>query len=215
MKVRQHTLPRPQWSANSYWKPTISSFLILVISLFIFGIGDALLVLAHLGSTPWTVFAQGIAYQTHSHLSWITFLIGVIVMITWLPFRQKPGLGTVLNITLIPIAIAITLYLIPEPQQLTNKILFMLLGVLCTGVASAFYLTCHMGAGPRDGLMVGIFQMTGIKIGVIRTSIEALVCVLGWLLGGVVGIGTLAFAFGIGWILQFTLVKVIQPLIKK
>ncbi|NOL50104.1 YczE/YyaS/YitT family protein [Pelistega europaea] len=205
MSNRKHTLSRTPWSANSFWIPSFSSLSVLVISLLIFGVGDGFLVLAHLGSTPWTVLAQGIATKTGGNIGLVSFFISASVMITWLPFKQKPGLGTVLNITLIAVGLGATASLIPAPETLFWRIFFMLCGVLLIGVSSAFYLTCHMGPGPRDGLMVGLYQTTGLKIGTIRTIIEGTVCLLGWLLGGVVGVGTLIFALGVGWVLQFTL----------
>ncbi len=205
MSQRKHTLPKTPWSAKSHWIPTPSSLRVLSISLLIFGIGDGLLLLSHLGSTPWTVFAQGIANKTGGHIGWVSFFVSVGVMLTWLPFKQKPGLGTILNISLIAVGLGFTASIVPAPTEMLWRIVFMLAGVILIGSASAFYLTCHMGPGPRDGLMVGLYQMTGWKIGTIRTLIEATVCFMGWLLGGIVGIGTLVFALGVGWVLQGTL----------
>lgn len=210
MSTRKHSLPRTPWSANSHWIPTIASLPVLSISLLIFGIGDGLLLLSHLGSTPWTVFAQGIANITGGHIGWVSFFVSVGVMLTWLPFKQKPGLGTILNISLIAVGLGFTASLVPAPTDIVGRLIFMFAGVFLIGSASAFYLTCHMGPGPRDGLMVGLYQATGWKIGTIRTLIEATVCFLGWLLGGVLGIGTLVFALGVGWVLQGTLGLIIR-----
>lgn len=209
MSSKKHALPRTIWSAESYWIPSIKSLPVLVISLLIFGIGDGFLVLSHLGSTPWTILAQGIASKTGGGLGWVSFSISAAVMLTWIPFKQKPGLGTILNIILIAVGLGSTVQFIPAPQDMIVRIMFMLCGVVFIGVASAFYLTCHMGPGPRDGLMVGLYQATGLTISKIRALIETTVCLLGWLLGGVVGVGTLVFAFGVGWVLQITLDRII------
>lgn len=212
MSRPKHSLPRPPWSSHSLWKPTPSAFAVLVISLLTFGVGDGFLVLSQLGSTPWTVLAQGLSLKTETNIGIISFIISVIVMLTWIPFRQKPGLGTVLNISLIALSLGLTVTFIPAPQTFIGQLMFMLIGVIIGGITSAFYLTCHMGAGPRDGLMVGLYQTTGLKIGTIRTLIEGSVCFVGWLLGGVVGLGTLFFALSIGWVLQTTLGLIIKKL---
>lgn len=125
-------------------------------------------------------------------------------------FPAKARLGTLLNITLIALSLGLTVTFIPAPQTFIGQFLFMLIGVIIGGITSAFYLTCPMGAGPRDGLMVGLYQTTGFKIGTIRTLIESSVCFVGWLLGGVVGLGTLVFALSIGWVLQTTLGFIIK-----
>lgn len=211
MSNRKHALPRTPWSANSYWIPTVSSLPVLAISLLTFGVGDGLLVLSHLGSTPWTVLAQGIAAKTGGNIGWVSFFVSVAVMLTWIPFKQKPGLGTLLNISLIAVGLGMTASMVPAPTTIEWRVICMVCGVILIGASSAFYLTCHMGPGPRDGLMVGLYQATGLKIGTIRTLIEGTVCLLGWLLGGVVGIGTLIFALGVGWVLQFTLEHIVSP----
>lgn len=210
MSRPKHSLPRPPWSSHSLWKPTPSAFAVLVISLLTFGVGDGFLVLSQLGSTPWTVLAQGLSIKTGNNIGIISFIISIIVMLTWISFRQKPGLGTVLNISLIALSLGLTVTFIPAPQTFIGQLMFMLIGVIIGGITSVFYLTCHMGAGPRDGLMVGLYQTTGLKIGTIRTLIEGSVCFVGWLLGGVVGLGTLVFALSIGWVLQTTLGLIIK-----
>lgn len=210
MNHKKHALPRTPWSANTYWTPTFKSLPILIISLLIFGIGEGFLVLSNFGSTPWTVLAQGVSIQTGGSIGWVSFFISIGVMLTWLPFKQKPGLGTILNITLIAFGLGFAVQIIPAPQEMLWRIIFMLCGVIFIGIASAFYLTCHMGPGPRDGLMVGLYQATGLSISKIRGLIESTVCLLGWLLGGVVGVGTLIFALGVGLVLQYTLDHIIR-----
>ncbi len=194
------------WSANSYWEINIKSISVLCIALILFGIGEGLLVIASLGSAPWTVLSQGIALKTGLNIGLVTLFISIVVMLTWIPFKQKLGLGTVLNVLLIAFGLGISVELLTPPTELLWRVGVALLGIVMIGISSAFYLTCHMGAGSRDGLMVGIYQKTGWKIGSIRMLIEASVCLLGWLLGGVVGLTTLLFAIGVGWVLQMSLV---------
>ncbi len=193
------------WSANSYWEINIKYISVLCIALILFGIGEGLLVIASLGSAPWTVLSQGIALKTGLNIGLVTLFISIAVMLTWIPFEQRLGLGTVLNVLLIAFGLGISVELLTPPTELLGRVCVALLGIVMIGISSAFYLTCHMGAGPRDGLMVGIFQKTGWKIGSIRMIIEGSVCLLGWILGGVVGLTTLLFAVGVGWILQITL----------
>ncbi|MDP8052383.1 YczE/YyaS/YitT family protein [Pasteurella atlantica] len=205
MKPNKRALIKTVWSAESSWKPKSISLIVLCISLLIFGVGDGMLVLASLGSSPWTVLAQGISLKTHVNIGVVTLLISLCVMLMWLPFKQRIGLGTILNMVLIALGLGLSVQFIAPPETMLFRLIFTVCGIVIIGIASAFYLTCHMGAGPRDGLMVGIYQLTGWKVAYIRTSIEIIVCVIGWLLGGVVGISTLLFAFVVGWILQISL----------
>ncbi len=205
MDVRKQALTKTTWSSDSYWRPNIRTLAVLCPALFIFGIGEGLLVLASLGSSPWTVLAQGIALKTGVNIGLCTLLISLCVMLTWIPFKQKLGLGTLLNMLLIAVGLGVSVEWLPTPETITLRFLMAVLGVVIVGVASGFYLTCHMGAGPRDGLMVGLYQTTGWRVGVIRTLIEVVVCFIGWSLGGVVGVSTLLFAFGVGWVLQLSL----------
>ncbi|MDP8162344.1 YczE/YyaS/YitT family protein [Phocoenobacter skyensis] len=205
MESKKRALITTIWSAESSWKPRTITLIVLCLSLLIFGIGDGLLLLASLGSSPWTVLAQGISLKTGVNIGIVTLLISLCVMLTWLPFKQRLGLGTLLNMVLIALGLGLTAQFIAPPEGMLLRLVFAISGIVIIGVASAFYLTCHMGAGPRDGLMVGIYQLTGWKVAYIRTSIEAIVCFLGWLLGGVVGISTLLFAFAVGWVLQISL----------
>lgn len=208
MDVRNKALTKTIWSADSYWKPKPSTLLVLCVFLFVFGVGEGLLVLASLGASPWAVLAQGISLKTGINIGVSTLAISILVMLTWIPFEQKLGLGTVLNALLIALGIAVVQFF-PPPEQLVWRYLLAILGVVLVGISTAFYLTCHMGAGPRDGLMVGLCQTTGLRVGVIRTAIEVVVCFIGWLLGGVVGVSTLLFAFGVGWVLQVALSAII------
>ena len=161
--------------------------------------------MSDLGSAPWTVLSQGVATQGQFSVGWASWMISLIVMLAWFPLKLKPGLATVINIFVIAFVLGLTTYLLQKPTALYARFAYAIVGILLFGIGTAFYLTCHQGSGPRDGLMVGLCQHFHWKIGIVRTSIEVLVCVFGFLLGGVLGIGTLMFAFGIGWVVQYTL----------
>ncbi|MFY1027034.1 YczE/YyaS/YitT family protein [Actinobacillus seminis] len=197
--------PRTLWSASSLFALEKRPVLVLVLSLCLLGIGDGLIVLANFGSSPWTVLAQGIAFQSHISVGWASFMISCVVMLMWFPLKLKPGFGTILNIFLIALALGLTTAYIAPPVTLSSRSLYIFIGILLYGIGSAFYLTCHQGAGPRDGLMVGLCRYFNWNVGIVRTLMEASVCFFGFLLGGIVGVGTLIFAFSIGWVIQFTL----------
>ena len=201
----KHVLPQTQWSATHLWGLERKPLSMLFFSLLLAGFGDGLLVLANLGSSPWTVLSQGVSVQTGISIGWTSFFISVIVMLLWFPLRLRMGLGTILNIILIAFALGVTVAFFPTPENYIAKGGYIFSGLILFGIGTALYLTCHMGAGPRDGLMVGLCQRFHWKIGIVRTSIEVFVCGLGYLLGGTVGITTLIFALGIGWIVEIAL----------
>ncbi|PJG85755.1 YczE/YyaS/YitT family protein [Conservatibacter flavescens] len=205
MTAKQGVLPQTKWTAAHQWSLEWNSLQMLLFSLCLAGFGDGLLVLANLGSSPWTVLSQGISVQTGMSIGWASFLISVIVMLLWFPLRLKVGLGTILNIILIAFALGLTVAFLPAPTTYWGKGTYILCGLIAFGVGTALYLTCHMGAGPRDGLMVGLCHRFQLKVGIVRTSLEVLVCLLGYLLGGTVGISTLIFALCIGWIVEIVL----------
>ncbi len=192
------------WTAEHQWHLKPSALLMISIATILMGIGEGLLVLAHLGSSPWTVFSQGVALQTGLSIGTVVAIVSIIVLLLWIPLQLRFGLGTILNIFWIALFIDLTLKYIPAPEDLASRLLLMSIAILLFGISTTFYLSCHLGAGPRDGLMVGMCQKYGWRVGVVRTSIEVLVCILGFLLGGTVGISTLAFALGVGWIIQYT-----------
>ncbi len=199
-------LPVTPWTASSMWPfAEAKPLLVLIVSLSLFGFGEGMLVVSRLGSTPWTVLSQGIARISGGELGTITLMISAVVMLGWIPLRLKPGLGTVLNMLLIAGGLGVFVHFVAVPESLAARVALCVGGIMLIGVSSAFYLTCHTGAGPRDGLMVGLCQASGWRIGSVRTAIEAVVCLIGWLLGGTVGIGTLLFAFGVGWVVQISL----------
>jgi uncharacterized membrane protein YczE len=207
------TIPRTRWTARSVWKPTPASLTSLVVGLWLFGTGDAILLAADLGATPWTVLAQGVSVRTGLSIGVTTFIVSVTVLLLWIPLRQRPGLGTVLNIIVISIAIEVMYTVLPRPEQLWLRLTFVLVGTATIGLGSGFYLTAGHGPGPRDGWMTGLHRRTGWPVGRIRLFIELTVLTAGWLLGGTVGIGTAVFALLIGQAvaLGLALVRGIAP----
>ncbi|OIQ75652.1 hypothetical protein GALL_426790 [mine drainage metagenome] len=193
-----HTVPRTRWTAASKWRPSLSTFLILNFGLYLFGTGEALFVQAGLGNGPWTVFSQGVSKRTGLPLGLSTLLISAVVLLLWVPLKQRPGLGTIANMIVIAGALQIGITVIPPAHELWLSVLMVLAGIVGIGAASGLYLTCGLGPGPRDGWMTAIHFKTGIPVARVRMAIEVLVLTIGWLLGGVVGFGTLAFAFLIG-----------------
>jgi uncharacterized membrane protein YczE len=183
-------------------KPKPKTLVILVIGLWIFGTGDAVIIAAGLGVAPWTVLAQGIAQTPALSIDWTigeaTFFISVIVLFLWIPLKERPGIGTILNAILIAAAIDIMEPKLPHPQDPLFQVIQVLIGTILVGIGSGFYLTANLGPGPRDGWMTGIQRITKVPIGRVRTIIEIIVLVIGWQLGGIFGIGTIIFAFLIG-----------------
>ncbi|MEO6310156.1 MAG: hypothetical protein ABIO33_05685 [Leifsonia sp.] len=177
----------------------------LLIGLFFYGIGMALMVRGEIGVAPWDVLSLGIDNHTHLGFGLITVLLSGVVLLLWIPIRQRLGVGTVLNALLVGPSAAVGLWLIPADQELWLRIIFFALGLLLVGVATGLYIGAHFGPGPRDGLMTGLHQRTGWKIWIVRTGLEVIVLGIGWLLGGNVGIGTVLFALLIGPICTYTI----------
>ncbi|GAB3125455.1 membrane protein YczE [Glaciibacter psychrotolerans] len=170
----------------------------LLIGLFLYGIGIALIVRGEIGVAPWDVLTQGIDAQTHLGFGLITVILSGVVLLFWIPIRQKLGVGTVLNALLVGPSASVGLWLIPAGLDLWVRIILFAAGLLVLGIATGLYIGAHFGPGPRDGLMTGLHQLTGWKIWIVRTSLEAIVLSIGWVLGGNVGIGTVLFAVLIG-----------------
>ncbi len=211
------TVPKTSWSAGgSNWKVSPKTFFVLILGLWLFGTGEAALVAAGIGQSPWTVLAFGIANTFGITVGEATFFVSVIVLLLWIPLKRKPGLGTVMNILVISVALEIMIPLFPHPSNVFVQLAEVLFGVLLVGIASALYITCNVGPGPRDGLMTGLNERTGVRVGRVRTLIEVVALVIGWFLGGVVGIGTLLFALLIGQsvALAFGLVERLSPEVK-
>jgi uncharacterized membrane protein YczE len=180
------------------WRPTRAQLGRLLPGLWIFGTGEACLVHARLGNSPWTVLAQGVSKHTPLAIGTATIVISVVVLLAWIPLRQRPGLGTVVNAILIGVAIDVMLPLLPGPGGIVTRLAFVAAGIALVAVGSGFYLTARLGPGPRDGLMTGLHFRTGRSLRLLRSLIEGGALVAGFLLGGRVGVGTLAFAVLIG-----------------
>jgi uncharacterized membrane protein YczE len=177
----------------------------LLLGLFLYGIAIALMVQAGIGLSPWDVLAQGVSLKSGLAFGLVTNLIGIVVLAFWIPIRQRPGLGTVLNVLLVGPSAQLGLWLIPPITELWAQVLVFTAGLLLLAVATGLYIGPKLGPGPRDGLMTGIHARTGWPIWAVRTGIEVTVLVIGWLLGGNVGIGTLAFALLVGPLCSITL----------
>jgi uncharacterized membrane protein YczE len=192
------TVPVTPWRAQSRWDLSPVRVFILFVGLIIFGLGDSLLIQGNQGNAPWTVFAQGLTLKTGMSIGFATLVISTFVLLLWIPLREKPGFGTISNIVLIATFIQVGTQIFPEQSSMSTGILFDLIGIAMVGLGSSLYITCGLGPGPRDGAMTGIHYRTGIRVGRVRLGIELVVLVIGWLLGGTVGIGTALFALLIG-----------------
>ena len=179
----------------------------LLLGLVTFGLGIAMMVNADLGLGPWEAFHQGIAAQTGLQIGTVSILLGVPIIALWWPLGERPGIGTICNVVLIGASTNVGIALLPVPPQdaLAVRFLMMLGGVVVIAIGSGLYLSTDLGPGPRDGLMTGLHHRFGWPIHRARTTVEVTVLILGWLLGGTVGIGTLVFAFGIGPMVQVAL----------
>jgi uncharacterized membrane protein YczE len=196
--VRQ--VPRLAWSSASPFnlRPGLLTLFYLNIGLVLFGLGESMLIASGAGVSPWTVLAQGISLHTDWSIGFTTMVVSFAILLLWLPLKQKPGIGTILNALIIAFMIDFSLNWLPSPDLLAGQILQAAAGVLLVGIASGIYLTANLGAGPRDGLMTGLQALTGLPIASIRIALEVSAVALGWYLGGVVGLGTVMFAIGVG-----------------
>ncbi|MFM8627997.1 MAG: YczE/YyaS/YitT family protein [Candidatus Nanopelagicus sp.] len=197
------TIPTTSWRAPSTWglfsgNQRFQRLIILIFGLTIFGIGEAFLVITALGNSPWVVLSQGISLNSNLNIGQATFLVSFLVLILWIPLKQKPGFGTIANMVVIAAAIEFGLLIIPETTNLTIKYFYILLGIALVGIGSALYITCGLGTGPRDGLMTGLHYRTGVRVGRVRLGIEVVALSSGALLGGSLGVGTALFALLIG-----------------
>ena len=193
-------IPRTNWSSKYpfNFKPKISTFFFLCFGLTLFGLGEGLLIVSLSGASPWSVLAQGISLNVKYSIGVITFIISVIVLIMWIPLKQKPGMGTILNALIIAGMIDLCINFVPSPESYTSQIILAIVAVLTVGIGGGIYLVANLGPGPRDGLMIGLQKVSNLPIATVRAFIEISVVSFGWYLGGTVGIGTLLFAFGIG-----------------
>ena len=193
-------IPVLSWSSvdTLNLKPKSITLIYLILGLILFGLGETLLITAGVGVSPWTVLAQGISFKTGYSIGLTTFFVSIGVLCLWIPLRQKPGVGTILNTIIVSIVIDVSLSYLPAPELLVFQILQVIIGVVIVGLGSGFYLIANLGPGSRDGLMTGLQKITNLSISLIRAIIEISAVIVGWYLGGVVGIGTVVFALAIG-----------------
>tara|TARA_B100001248_G_scaffold52236_1_gene34084 strand:- start:453 stop:1100 length:648 start_codon:yes stop_codon:yes gene_type:complete len=198
LKIKK--IPKVNWSSNKPYnfRPKFSTFFFLCFGLTLFGLGEGLLIVSFTGASPWSVLAQGISININLSIGTITLLISIAVLILWIPLGLKPGMGTIFNALIIAFMIDLCIKFVPTPSNYTNQILLAVLSVLAVGIGGGIYLISNLGAGPRDGLMIGLQKLTKLPIAAVRGTLEISVVSIGWYLGGTVGIGTLLFAFGIG-----------------
>ena len=193
-------IPKTSWSSKKplNLKPKFSTFLYLCFGLSLFGLGEGLLIVSFTGASPWSVLAQGISLNIDLSIGTITLFISLTVLLLWLPLNEKPGIGTILNALIIALMIDICIKFVPTPQNYIYQLILAVIAVLTVGFGGGIYLVANLGAGPRDGLMVGLQKKTNMPIATVRAFLEISVVTIGWYLGGTVGLGTLLFAFGIG-----------------
>ena len=198
--LRPHrTVPSVPWGAAHRWDLSTKRVAILAFGLFIFGIGDSLLIVSELGNAPWSVLAQGISRQSSLSVGESTLIISAIVLLLWIPLKERPGFGTIANILIIAFAIDIGIRFIPHHHQFIIQLFYVLSGIVLVGIGSALYITCALGPGPRDGWMTALHRKTGWPVGRVRLGIELLVLVAGVIMGGTAGLGTALFALLIGY----------------
>ena len=198
LKIKK--IPKVKWSSEKpfNFKPKFSTFFFLCFGLSLFGLGEGLLIVSFTGASPWSVLAQGISLNVNLSIGTITLLISIAVLILWIPLGQKPGMGTIFNALIIAIMIDLCIKYVPTSSNYIHQLLLAVISVIMVGIGGGIYLVSNLGAGPRDGLMIGLQKLTNFPIAVVRATLEISVVSIGWYLGGTVGIGTLLFAFGIG-----------------
>ncbi|HEY7222372.1 MAG TPA: hypothetical protein VH561_01980 [Micromonosporaceae bacterium] len=176
----------------------------LAVGLVAYGVSMGLMVESRLGNMPWDVFHQGLARRTGLSIGTISIIVGAVVLLLWIPLRQRPGIGTVSNVVVIGLAVDAAIWALPTPSPLWARVLYLVAGVLLCAVATGLYVGPRLGPGPRDGLMTGL-AARGHSVRVVRTAIEIVVVVVGFLLGGTLGVGTLVYALAIGPLVHITL----------
>ena len=198
LKIKK--IPQVNWSSEKplNFKPKLSTFFFLCFGLSLFGLGEGLLIVSFTGASPWSVLAQGLSLNVNLSIGMLTFLISVTVLILWIPLGQKPGMATILNAIIIALMIDLCIKFVPTPSSYINQLILAVVSVITVGIGGGIYLVANLGAGPRDGLMVGLQKLTNFPIAAVRGTLEISVVSAGWYLGGTVGIGTILFAFGIG-----------------
>jgi len=200
MFLKIKNIPKVNWSSEKPYnfKPKFSTLFFCCFGLMLFGLGEGLLIVSFTGASPWSVLAQGLSLNVNLSIGILTFLISVTVLIFWIPLGQKPGIATILNALIIAIMIDLCIKFVPTPSNYINQLILAVISVTTVGIGGGIYLVANLGAGPRDGLMVGLQKLTNFPIAAVRGTLEISVVSVGWYLGGTVGIGTILFAFGIG-----------------
>ena len=198
LKIKK--IPKVNWSSDKPYnfKPKFSTFFFLCFGLTLFGLGEGLLIVSFTGASPWSVLAQGISLNVNLSIGTITLLISIAVLILWIPLGQKPGMGTIFNALIIAFMIDLCIKFVPTPSNYLNQLILAVISVMMVGIGGGIYLVSNLGAGPRDGLMIGLQKVTNLPVAAVRAFLEISVVSIGWYLGGTVGVGTLLFAFGIG-----------------
>ena len=198
LKIKK--VPKVNWSSEKIYnfKPKFLTLFFCCFGLTLFGLGEGLLIVSFTGASPYSVLAQGISLHTNLSVGMCTFLISVVVLIFWIPLDQKPGVATILNALIIAIVIDLCIKYVPTPSNYYNQLILAIVSVMTVGIGGGIYLVANLGAGPRDGLMIGLQKKTNLPIALVRATLEITVVSVGWYLGGIVGVGTLLFAFGIG-----------------
>ena len=198
LKIKK--IPSVNWSSDKPYnfKPKFSTFFFLCFGLTLFGLGEGLLIVSFTGASPWSVLAQGISLNINLSIGTITLLISLAVLVLWIPLGQKPGMGTIFNALIIAIMIDLCIKFVPTPSNYIHQLILAIISVITVGIGGGIYLVSNLGAGPRDGLMIGLQKLTKLPIAVVRAALEISAVSVGWYLGGTVGVGTLLFAFGIG-----------------
>ena len=200
MFLKIKNIPKVNWSSEKPYnfKPKFSTLFFCCFGLMLFGLGEGLLIVSFTGASPWSVLAQGLSLNVNLSIGILTFLISITVLIFWIPLGQKPGIATILNALIIAIMIDLCIKFVPTPSNYINQLILAVISVTTVGIGGGIYLVANLGAGPRDGLMVGLQKLTNFPIAAVRGTLEISVVSVGWYLGGTVGIGTILFAFGIG-----------------
>ena len=198
LKIKK--IPKVKWSSEKPYnfKPKFSTFFFLCFGLMLFGLGEGLLIVSFTGASPWSVLAQGISLNVNLSIGTITLLISIAVLILWIPLGQKPGMGSIFNALIIDLMIELCIKFVPTPSNYFYQLILAIASVVMVGIGGGIYLVSNLGAGPRDGLMIGLQILTNLPVAAVRAFLEISVVSIGWYLGGTVGVGTLLFAFGIG-----------------
>ena len=200
MFLKIKNIPKVNWSSDKPYnfRPKFSTLFFLCFGLMLFGLGEGLLIVSLTGASPWSVLAQGISLNVNLSIGTITLLISIAVLMLWIPLNQKPGMGTIFNALIIAIMIDLCIKFVPTPTVYFQQLILAVISVMMVGIGGGIYLVSNLGAGPRDGLMIGLQKVSNLPIAAVRATLEITVVAIGWYLGGTVGIGTLLFAFGIG-----------------